>query len=98
MAAPIVKERLNYMYGTIWLRDEATGTLRLGAGDGPHGTKRGLRPSPLAMRAFLSREPARAGLGWDDTEPLAEAATGGSELAVPMVLKRRVVGVWVRES
>src|SRR6266851_3157818 len=70
---PIVKERLNYTYGTIWLRDETTGTLRLGAGDGPQGAVRGLRPSPLAMRAFLSGEPARAGLGWDDTETPTEA-------------------------
>jgi two-component system sensor histidine kinase KdpD len=95
-----VKERLNYTYGTIWLRDETTGTLRLGAGDGPQGSVRGLRPSPMAMRAFLSGEPARAGLGWDDTEPAleAEADAGDSELAVPMVLKRRVVGVVDLES
>ncbi len=95
---PIVKERLNYTYGTIWLRDETTGTLRLAVGDGPQGAMRGLRPSPLAMRAFLSGEPARAGLGWDDTEPLLEAEAGDSELAVPMVLKRRVVGVVDLES
>jgi two-component system sensor histidine kinase KdpD len=93
---PIVKERLNYTYGTIWLRDEATATLRLGAGDGPQGAVRSVRPSPLAMRAFVSGEPARAGLGWDDTEPLCES--GYSELAVPMVLKRRVVGVVDLES
>jgi two-component system sensor histidine kinase KdpD len=48
------------------------------------------------MRAFLSGELARAGLGWDDTEPLSES--GYSELAVPMVLKRRVVGVVDLES
>ena len=95
---PIVKERLNYTYGTIWLRDETTGTLRLGAGDGPQGAVRGLRPSPLAMRAFLSGEPARAGLGWHDTEPALESEAGESELAVPMVLKRRVVGVVDLES
>jgi signal transduction histidine kinase len=97
---PIVKERLNYTYGTIWLRDETTGTLRLGAGDGPQGSVRALRPSPMAMRAFLSGEPARAGLGWDDTDPPleAEADAGDSELAVPMVLKRRVVGVVDLES
>ncbi|MCA1646942.1 MAG: GAF domain-containing protein [Chloroflexi bacterium] len=93
---PIVKERLDYTYGTIWLRDEANGTLRLCTGDRPHETTRGLRPSPLAMRAFVSGEPARAGLGWDDSEPLSEAGT--SELAVPMVLKRRVVGVVDLES
>ena len=95
---PIVKERLNYTYGTIWLRDEATGTLRLGAGDGAQGIKRGLRPSPLAMHAFLSGEPARAGLEWDDSEPTAEDEVEGSQLAVPMVLKRRVVGVVDLES
>lgn len=93
---PIVKERLNYTYGTIWLRDEVTGTLRLGAGDGPQGVMRGVRPSPLAMRAFLSGELVRAGLSWDDTEPMSE--TSYSELAVPMVLKRRVVGVVDLES
>src|SRR5207302_4701187 len=85
---PIVKERLNYTYGTIWLRDEITGTLRLGAGDGPQGTVRALRPSPLAMRAFLTGEPARAGLGWDDTAPAIEGEASESQLAMPMVLKR----------
>jgi signal transduction histidine kinase len=93
---PILKERLNYTYGTIWLRDENTATLRLGAGDSPNGATRGLRPSPLAMKAFQTGRPARAGLGWDDTEP--EPHTGHSQLAVPMVLKRRVVGVVDVES
>jgi K+-sensing histidine kinase KdpD len=93
---PIVKERLNYTNGTIWLRDEVTGTLRLGAGDSPNGVARGVRPSPQAMRAFLTGEPVRAGLGWNDTEPLSEV--GDSRLAVPMVLKRRVVGVVDLES
>jgi K+-sensing histidine kinase KdpD len=88
---PIVKERLNYASGTIWLRDEATGTLKLGAGDGPEGVGRTLRPPPLATRACLSGEPARAGLEWGDTP--ARYEDEGSELAVPMVLKRRVVGV-----
>jgi signal transduction histidine kinase len=93
---PILKERLNYTYGTIWLRDETTGTLRLGAGDGPNGTARSLRPSPLAMRAFTSGELARVGLDWDGTEPYSDSED--SELAVPMVIKRRVVGVVHVES
>ncbi|HEY0582077.1 MAG TPA: ATP-binding protein, partial [Chloroflexota bacterium] len=93
---PIVKERLNYSYGTIWLRDEGTGTLRLAAGDGPNGAVRGLRPSSLATRAFLSGETVTAGLGWDDTVPRADDEH--SELAVPMVVKRRVVGVIDLES
>ncbi len=93
---PIVKARLNYTYGTIWLRDETSGTLRLAAGDGPNGPLRAHRPSPLAMHAFLSGEPARAGLAWDQTGPQAEGED--SELAVPMVLKRRVIGVIDLES
>jgi K+-sensing histidine kinase KdpD len=93
---PILKERFNYTSGTIWLRDEATGTLRLGAGDVPSGTTRGVRPSPLAMRAFQSAEPARAGLGWDASD--AQTALEPSRLAVPMVLKRRVIGVVDLES
>ncbi|MGI9146048.1 MAG: ATP-binding protein [Chloroflexota bacterium] len=93
---PIVKARLNYTHGTIWLRDEASGTLRLAAGDGPSGPLRTPRPSPLAMHAFLSGQPARAGLAWDETEPQSEAED--SKLAVPMVLKRRVIGVIDLES
>ncbi|HEV7664271.1 MAG TPA: ATP-binding protein [Chloroflexota bacterium] len=93
---PILKERLNYTHGTIWLRDEITGTLRLAAGDGPTGAIRALRPSPLATRAFLSAQTARAGLEWDDERVRAEDEP--SELAVPMVLKRRVVGVIDLES
>jgi signal transduction histidine kinase len=93
---PIVKARLNYTCGTIWLRDETSGTLRLAAGDGPHGPVRAHRPSPLAMQAFLSGDTARAGLAWDDTGPQADG--GDSELAVPMVLKRRVIGVIDLES
>ncbi len=93
---PIVKARLNYTVGTIWLRDEASGTLRLAVGDGPEGPLRAHRPSPLAMHAFLSGEPARAGLAWGDTGPQAEGED--SELAVPMVLKRRVIGVIDLES
>jgi signal transduction histidine kinase len=93
---PIIKERLNYSYGTIWLRDETTATLRLGASDGPRGAMPGVRPSPLAMRAFVSGEPARLGLEWD--EPPHRSAEEGSALAVPMVIKRRVVGVIDLES
>ena len=55
-----MKERLDYTYGTIWLRDETSGTLRLAAGDGPNGPLRAHRPSPLAMQAFQSGE--RAGI------------------------------------
>ena len=93
---PILKERLNYTYGTIWLRDETTATLRLGAGDGPTAPCAALRPSPLAMRRSRPAEPARAGLGWDDDEPQADPSA--SQLAVPMVLKRRVIGVVDLES
>jgi two-component system sensor histidine kinase KdpD len=92
---PILKERLSYSSATIWLRDESTGTLRLVTEDRAEGGRR-LRPSALAMRAFVTGQPARAGLAWatsenDDVECADE--NGGSELAVPMVLKRRVVGV-----
>jgi signal transduction histidine kinase len=97
---PILKERLGYTYGTIWLHEEHSGALRLAAGDGPGGSPRGLRPSPLALRAFASGGPARAGLDWDDSNggPLQLREDGGSQLAVPMVLKRRVVGVVDLES
>jgi signal transduction histidine kinase len=88
---PILKERLNYTSCTIWLRDETSGTLRVAAGDGPVGAARTLRPSPVAMRAFASGQPASAGMRWDEVEP--EVEIDHSELAVPMVLKRRVVGV-----
>jgi signal transduction histidine kinase len=92
---PILKERLGYTYGTIWLREEHTGALRLAAGDGPGGSPRALRPSPLAQRACATVKPARAGLDWDDSgQPmLPPRDVGGSQLAVPMVLQRRVVGV-----
>src|SRR5262249_38630682 len=71
-------------------------TLRLCAGDGPTGIARSLRPSPLAMRAFVSGEPARAGLEWGEDEPAIEVED--SELAVPMVLKHRAVRVVALES
>jgi K+-sensing histidine kinase KdpD len=97
---PIVRERLSYTYGLLWLRDETTGSLRLAFGDGPNGPVRAVRPSALAMRAFATGEPARAGLGWDEAEtdvgPDRDAE--GSQLAVPMLIKRRVVGVVDLES
>src|SRR5579859_6774986 len=74
---PILRGRLNFASCTIWLRDETTGTPRVAASEGAVTATRILRPSPLAMRAFA------------DSEPQAE----GSQLVVPMVLKRRVVGV-----
>jgi signal transduction histidine kinase len=79
---PILRTRLNFASCAIWLRDEATGTLRVAASDGALSATRVLRPSALAMRAFT------------DGEPRAE----GSQLAVPMVLKRHVVGVVDLES
>jgi signal transduction histidine kinase len=87
---PIVRERLNFASCTIWLRDEATGTLKVAAADGATGAARA-RPSALAMRACVDGEPAKVGLQWDEA-PL-DSDLGQSELAVPMVLKRRVVGV-----
>jgi signal transduction histidine kinase len=93
---PILQERLNYTSCTIWLRDETTGTLRVAAGDGPVGAARVLRPTPVAMRAYASGEPAGLGLGWEDGA--LEDDVEESELAVPMVLKRRVVGVVDLES
>jgi signal transduction histidine kinase len=93
---PILQERLNYTSCTIWLRDETTGTLRVAAGDGPVGAARVLRPSPASMSAFVSGEPV--GRGLEGEHGPAEAELEGSELAVPMVLKRRVVGVLDLES
>jgi two-component system sensor histidine kinase KdpD len=93
---PIVRERLGYATCTIWLRDEISGTLRVGATDGSSGPLRHLRPSALAMRAWASGEPAAAGLHWDETS--TEGEVESSELAVPMVLQRRVVGVVDLES
>jgi signal transduction histidine kinase len=95
---PILRERLDYASCTIWLREEATGTLRIAASDGQTSASPGrwLRPSSLAMRAFVTGEPAAAGLNWD--EDSAETSAQRSQLAVPMVLKRRVVGVVDLES
>ncbi len=61
---PILCERLNYATCTIWLRDESTGALHIAASDGQPGVYPGrfLRPSPLAMRAFVTGEPAATGL------------------------------------
>jgi signal transduction histidine kinase len=93
---PILRERLEYATCTIWLRDETTGTLRVAASDGALTATRALRPSHLAMRAFASGEPEVVGLQWD--EPMLESESQMSQLAVPMVLKRRVVGVVDLES
>jgi K+-sensing histidine kinase KdpD len=93
---PILKERLNYTNCTIWLRDETTGTLRVAVSDGSIGASRVLRPGPLAMRAFASGELAATKPAWDDGAEDAEP--DHSELAVPMVLKRKVVGVVHVES
>jgi signal transduction histidine kinase len=79
---PILRGRLNFASCTIWLRDETTGTLRVAASDGLASALRLLRPSPLAMRTFACGEPC------------AEA----SQLAVPMMIKRRMVGVVDVES
>jgi signal transduction histidine kinase len=98
---PIVKERLKYTYASIWLRDEISGTLRLVVGDGPANEPiRALRPSTLAMRAFLSGQPTRAGLGWGDpdSEVMPERLGMRSQVTVPMVLNRRVIGVVELES
>src|SRR5438874_4016837 len=90
---PILHERLNYASCTIWLRDETTGTLRVAAGDGAVTATRVVRPSPLAMRAFDSGEPVAIGLDWDADTPEPESESHQCQLAVPMVLTRRVVGV-----
>jgi signal transduction histidine kinase len=98
---PIIKERLKYTHASIWLRDETSGTLRLVVSDAPAGgPQTAARPSALGMRAFVSGQPARAGLGWGDPESEMVPDRSGirSELAVPMVLKRRVVGVVDLES
>jgi signal transduction histidine kinase len=79
---PILRERLNYASCAIWLRDESTGTLRVAASDGAVTATRAVRPSPLAMRAFTCGEPTSA----------------ESQLAVPMALQRRLVGVVELES
>ncbi|MBV9579918.1 MAG: GAF domain-containing protein [Chloroflexi bacterium] len=95
---PILRERLDYASCTIWLREEATGTLRIAASDGQSTSYPGrwLRPSSLAMRAFVTGEPGAAGLNWDEAGVEADAPR--SQLVVPMVLKRRVVGVVDLES
>ncbi len=93
---PILQERLNYATCSIWLRDESTGTLRLAASDGGIHATRTMRPSHLAMRAFTTGEAAATGLSWEDD--VAESDAHDSHLAVPMVLKRRVVGIVDLES
>jgi len=79
---PILRERFTYATCAIWLRDESMGTLRVAASEGGIAATRVVRPSPLAMRAFASGEPC----------------TSEAQLAVPMVIKRRVVGVVDLES
>src|SRR5207302_9934510 len=93
---PILRERLGYASCIVWLRDEASGTPRVGASDGIVAAPRHLRPSALAMRAFATGEPAASGLHWEASS--TESEVESSELAVPMVLKRRVVGVVDLES
>ncbi len=98
---PTLKERLHYTYASVWLRDPATGTLRLSAGAGPGGVPlSGVRPSSLATLAFKRGEPVHAGLGWAEAEEdhLPDRSGVRSQLAVPMVLKHRVVGVVDLES
>lgn len=98
---PILKERLQYTYASVWLRDPVTGTLRLAAGDSPGRVPlSGLRPSRLAAHAYSRSQPVRVGLGWGDTRPDLTPERSGvrSQLAVPMVLKDRVVGVVDLES
>lgn len=99
---PILKQRLRYTYAAVWLRETPSGGLRLAAGDGPGGLPLvGVRPSRLAMRAINTGGPANVGLGWDDSDPATEAPERGgvqSQLAVPLMLKRRVVGVIDLES
>jgi signal transduction histidine kinase len=97
----ILKERLRYTCAGVWLRDPITGTLHLAAADNPASVSLlGARPSELTVRAFGTREPVHAGLEW--VEPGADHAPSRSgirsQLAVPMVLKRRVVGVLDLES
>jgi signal transduction histidine kinase len=79
---PILHDRLNYASCTIWLRDEPSGALRVAVSDGPVAATRVIRPSPLAMRAIAS----------------GELVAGEAQLAVPMVIKKRVVGAVDLES
>lgn len=97
---PILKARLRYTYAAVWLRDPATGSLRLAAGDGPGGVPlAGLRPSDLATRAFSTSMPAHPGLGWSTEPDYVPPRTGvRSQLAVPLMVKRHVVGVVDLES
>lgn len=98
---PILKERLRYTYAAVWVRDHATDTLRLAAGDSPGGVPQaGVRPSELAAHAFHTGQSIHAGLGWvvasEDYQPPRSGIK--SQLAVPMLLKQRVVGVIDLES
>jgi signal transduction histidine kinase len=73
---PILHDRLNYASCTIWLRDEPSGALRVAVSDGPAAATRVVRPSPLGMRAIANGEPVAS----------------DAQLAVPMVIKKRIVG------
>lgn len=98
---PILKDRVRYTYVSVWLRDPAVGTLRLASGDSPGGVPlAGARPSELASCAFSTGRPVHAGLGWAVGEEAYVPPRSGirSQLAVPMVLKDRVVGVVDLES
>ncbi|MBI2756428.1 MAG: GAF domain-containing protein [Chloroflexi bacterium] len=98
---PALKDRLSYTYAAVWLRDPASGTVRLAAGDSPGGVPlAGVRPSELAAAALAAGEPMAAGLGWaaDASSYVPPRSGVRSQLAVPLVLKRRVVGVIDLES
>jgi K+-sensing histidine kinase KdpD len=98
---PILKDRLRYTYAAVWVRDPALGTLRLAVGDSPGGIPlAGVRPSELAARAFSTGEPMHAGLGWSEAgaDYLPPRTGIRSQLAVPLTLKRRVIGVVDLES
>lgn len=93
---PTLKERLKYTYVAVWIKDPLTGMLRLAGGDGPGGVPlAGNRPSDLAMRAFNTGAPIHAGLGWSAGTPTGSLQRQGvrSQLTVPLVLKRSVIGV-----
>lgn len=97
---PILKAHLRYTYAAVWLRDSVTGSLRLAAGDGPGGVPlAGLRPSDLAATAYSSGSAAHAGLGWATAPDYVPPRSGvRSQLAVPLVVKQRAVGVVDLES
>ena len=99
---PILKERLNYTYGTIWLRDETTGALRLAAGDGPgrHRCARlasvaaghaGVRsPGACAGRPGLGRRPSRAAGARTRSWPCRWCSSAASIGVVDLESARRI--------